>query len=222
LYSSLGTPDALDKIVGTAKLDTLYAILVDEFDLINNYELAEKKNPRYHAIEKLKNDTRVIKSDYGELKVKTWHPSPEMASNLSRAFMQQLKIMHQLVQLSNNKKILENIQLAYNEKMKELSGITNNANRIQDDSARVQHSVLTKTLRTEALVKQIAEYENLINQYNLVITADPEVLVVVENAAVPVKHDRPDYLLTLIATIFISFIFAFLVLLVLEKRRTLK
>src|SRR5690606_13075790 len=108
LYPSLGTVDALDKVVGTSKLDTLYAILVDEFDLINNYGLTSEKNARYKTIEKLKDDTRVIKSDYGELKVKTWHHSPVMASKLSRAFMQQLQIMHQQVQLANNKKILEN------------------------------------------------------------------------------------------------------------------
>src|SRR5690606_21954545 len=111
-----GTVDALDKVVGTSKLDTLYAILVDEFDLVNNYGLSGKSNARFKAIVQLKDDTRVIKSDYGELKVKTWHRSPVMASNLSRAFMQQLQIMHQQVQLTNNKKILGNIQREYNNK----------------------------------------------------------------------------------------------------------
>ena len=80
-------------------------------------------------------------------------------------------------------------------------------------------SSAAKLLRTNALVQQLTEYEKLMNQYNLVITADPEVLVVVENAAVPVKHDRPDYFITILATVICSLVFAFFVALALEKRR---
>ena len=217
LYSSLGTPDVLDKVVGTAKLDTLYASLVDQFDLVNNYELSEKTNARYKAIDQLKDDTRVIKSDYGELKVKVWHQSPAMAAKLSVAFMQQLQKMHQQVQLVNNKRILQNIERSYQEKLKELSALE--SGNLKPGDSLLYKSSTAKLLRTNALVEQLKEYEKLMNQYNLVITADPEVLVVVENAAVPVKHDRPDYFITILATLICSFVFAFLVALALEKRR---
>lgn len=218
LYSSLGTPDVLDKVVGTAKLDTLYASLVDQFDLVNNYELSNKTNARHKAIDQLKHDTRVIKSDYGELKVKVWHQAPAMAAKLSVAFMQQLQKMHQQVQLVNNKRILQNIESSYQEKLKELSVLENNINLKSADSL-IYKLPAAKTLRANALVQQLTEYEKLRNQYNLVITADPEVLVIVENAAVPVKHDRPDYFITILATVICSLVFAFLVALALEKRR---
>lgn len=218
LYSGLGTPDVLDKVVGTAKLDTLYASVVDQFDLVNNYELSDKKNARYRAIDQLKDDTRVIKSDYGELKVKVWHQSPAMAAKLSVAFMQELKKMHQLVQLVNNKRILQNIERSYQEKLKELSVLESGSGLKPNDSL-LYNSSTVKLVRTNALVQQLSEYEKLMNQYNLVISTEPEVLVVVENAAVPVKHDRPDYFITILATIICSFVFAFLVVLALEKRR---
>lgn len=218
LYSGLGTPDVLDKVVGTAKLDTLYASLVDQFDLVNNYELSNKQNARHKAIEQLKDDTRVIKSDYGELKVKIWHHSPGMAAKLSVAFMQQLQKMHQQVQLVNNKRILQNIELSYQEKLKELSALESGRDLKPADSL-LNNSSAVKLLRTNALVQQLSEYEKLMNQYNLVISTEPEVLVVVENAAVPVKHDRPDYFIIILATIICSFVFAFLVVLALEKRR---
>ena len=218
LYSSLGTPDVLDKVVGTAKLDTLYASLVDQYDLVKNYELSEKTNPRHKAIDQLKDDTRVIKSDYGELKVKVWHHSPDMAAKLSVAFMQQLQKMHQEVQLVNNKRILQNLEQSYQEKLKELSALETGMNLKPGDSLLLKSSA-AKLLRTNALVQQLAEYEKLMSQYNLVITANPEVLVVVENAAIPVKHDRPDYFITILATLICSFVFAFLVALALEKRR---
>ena len=218
LYSGLGTPDVLDKVVGTAKLDTLYASVVDQFDLVNNYELSNKKNARHKAIDQLKDDTRVIKSDYGELKVKVWHQSPAMAAKLSVAFMQHLQKMHQQVQLVNNKRILQNIERSYQEKLKELSVLESGNGLKPNDS--LQHNSTTVTLlRTNALVQQLSEYEKLMNQYNLVISAEPEVLVVVENATVPVKHDRPDYFITILATVICSFVFAFLTVLALERRR---
>nr|MBA2498834.1 hypothetical protein [Chitinophagaceae bacterium] len=194
LYSSLGTPDALDRVVGTSKLDTLYAILVDEFDLINDYKLTHKDNSRYRAINKLQDDTRVIKSDYGELKVKIWHRSPVMAAKLSRAFMQQLQKMHQQVQLVNNKKVMQNIERSYKEKLNELSALENGNNNNGNNTIDSMYAPVVKTLRSNALMQQLTEYEKLMGQYNLVINTEAQVLVVVENAPVPVKADRPDYL----------------------------
>ena len=90
---------------------------------------------------------------------------------------------------------------------------------LKPGDSMLYNSSTAKLLRTNALVQQLTEYEKLMNQYTLVITANPEVLVVVENAAVPVKHDRPDYFITILATLICSFVFAFLVVLALEKRR---
>ena len=42
LYSALGTPDDLDMIVGTAKLDTVYLAVTDQFNLFDHYRMKEK------------------------------------------------------------------------------------------------------------------------------------------------------------------------------------
>jgi hypothetical protein len=71
LYSTLGTPDDLDMIVGTANLDTVYIAVAEQLNLAQHYKMKEEGGA---AIEKaaslLKADTKVMKSEYGELKVK--------------------------------------------------------------------------------------------------------------------------------------------------------
>ena len=73
LYSSLGTPDDLDMILGTANLDTVYLAVTDQFNLFDHYKLSEKGNAaRIKAGLLLREMTKVMKSAYGELQVKVW------------------------------------------------------------------------------------------------------------------------------------------------------
>jgi DNA-binding NarL/FixJ family response regulator len=58
-------------------------------------------------------------------------------------------------------------------------------------------------------------------EYSILINTNPQVLVIVENAPVPVEHDRPDYLLVIGLTILTSLIFALLAAVVLEKEKML-
>src|SRR5436189_5453 len=71
LYSALGNPDDLDMIIGTSRLDTLYLAVTDRFNLFDHYKITSKPDiARINAAAILKKNTRVIKSEYGELKVK--------------------------------------------------------------------------------------------------------------------------------------------------------
>src|SRR5689334_6198189 len=66
LYSSLGLPDDLDKIVGTAHLDTAYRSVITQLDLTDHFGLGKADaNATSKAALILQKHTRVIKSDYG-------------------------------------------------------------------------------------------------------------------------------------------------------------
>src|SRR4030095_1414438 len=103
LYSSIGLPDDLDKMVGTAHLDTVYRFVIAEFDLADHFGLSKTGG---NAIPKaaliLKKHTRVIKSDYGELKVKVWDVDRDLAAMLANAIMEKLQRIHQDFQTVNN------------------------------------------------------------------------------------------------------------------------
>lgn len=209
LYSSIGVPDDLDRVVGTARLDTLYGLLVDDFNLVQHYDLQQKSQARYKAIIELKENTRVMKSEYGELKVKVWDEAPVMAAQLSTAFMKELQQLHQALQLSNNKLVLENLENSYNEILKNLDSLP---------STPADNPSSVKTIKRETLLKQVAQYETLIGEYRILINTNPQVLMVVEYAPLPVKHDRPDFVLTLVLTFITSLLMAILLVIILEKR----
>ena len=42
LYSTLGTTDDLDMILGTANLDTVYLFVADQFNLFDHYKMKEQ------------------------------------------------------------------------------------------------------------------------------------------------------------------------------------
>jgi hypothetical protein len=211
LYSSMGLPDELDRVIGTARLDTLYGLLVDEFHLVNAYGFASKRNARYRAIEKIKDDTRVIKSDYGELKVKVWHTQPVMAATLSRALMKHLQNLHQQVQLTNNRLVLHNLEASYGLLVREMDSL---------EKYPGNGGELMRAVKMKARLEQAGQYEKLLQQYRLVINTNPQVLVVTENAAVPVRHDRPDYFITTGIAVLASIVFALFFILVFESRKS--
>jgi len=70
LYTALGTPDDLDLVVGTGKLDTVYLAVTRKFDLQDHYKMEEKGDAaKNKAAVLLKKNSSVTKSEYGELKV---------------------------------------------------------------------------------------------------------------------------------------------------------
>jgi uncharacterized protein involved in exopolysaccharide biosynthesis len=74
-------------------------------------------------------------------------------------------------------------------------------------------------LHLAVLNEQIQQYAKLIGEYELIVNANPKVLLIVENAAVPSRPDRPHLLTWLLITAFAGFVFAVLTALVLERKR---
>src|SRR5215831_2648058 len=110
LYSTLGTPDDLDKIMGTAHLDTVYIAVIEKLNLSNHYGLANSDPESVQkAARVLKKRTRVIKTDYGELQVKTWDTNRYLAAALANSILEKLQQVHQDVQTANNLMMLSKI-----------------------------------------------------------------------------------------------------------------
>jgi len=217
LYPGLGTSDELDKILGTAQLDTIYKTLVDSFSLAKDYS-GSGVNAREMAAEKLRRNSRVIKSDYGELKVKVWHADPQKAAGISNAMMELLQRIHQRVQNENSVVMLSNLKVIHEKKLAELFALQQNARGFKTPAA-INDSMKYQPENLVVLNEQIQQYAKLIGEYELIVNANPKVLLIVENASVPSRPDRPDILTWLLATAFASFIFAFLTALVLERKK---
>jgi hypothetical protein len=203
LYAALGTPDDLDMIVGTAKLDTVYLAVTDEFNLFDHYKMKEKgQAARNKAASLLKKNSKVMKSEYGELKVKTWNTDKNLAPQLANAIMEKLKAIHQDLQNAGN--------------MATLQGLVSRKEKLQQMADSAMNSAENNNQRRE----QISQYEKLIGEYQLMVDTKPPVLITVEKAKAAAWPDQPKTIQLLGATAVLAFIFSLLAALMLERKKT--
>lgn len=207
LYTSLGSADDLDRIVGTAKLDTVYLAVTDRFNLADHYRFkGSPDRTRMKAARSLKKNSRVMKSGYGELKVMVWDTDPKLAPQLANALLEQLDRMHRDLQSEGN---------------------ANRLHALRQARARDQDSLLAwrsgpDTARSGSVPARIAEYDKLIAEYELLVENPPTVLVTAERARAAMAPDRPKRLRLIVVTAFLAFLFALLAAVVAERKNILR
>ena len=217
LYPNLGTPDDLDKIVGTSFLDTVYYFVSDEKMLTTYYGFKDenKTEARQKSAAHLKRNTKVIKSDYGELKVKAWDKDRNKAADLANAVLEKLQSINQQVMNANNSLILEQIKKEYVEKNREFKEVSDS---IQRSPASNEKTIFI--IKRDTLLQQLSQYEKLSGEYELMVKANPQALITIEKARPALYPDKPKRLQVIVATAVLSFIFAIFTILILERRKT--
>ena len=218
LYSTIGLPDDLDKILGTAHLDTVYRSVVVQLDLTTHFGLGKTDADAVSkAASVLQKHTRVIKSDYGELKVKAWDVDRELAPSLANAIMEKLQQMHQDIQTLSNSTMLSKINEEYVKKKIDYEKLTDSLQHAGNASL-----IDLLTVQKSSLLQQMQEYEKLTSQYKLMIEAKPQVLIIIEKATPAIAPDQPKPLREITAAVILSFLFGILTALILDRRKSTK
>jgi uncharacterized protein involved in exopolysaccharide biosynthesis len=219
LYPGLGTSDDLDMILGTAHLDTVYTAVAAELNLADYFGIDKadiERNKKAGSV--LKEKTRVIKSDYGDLKVKVWDGDKHRAAEMANGVMDKLQQIQQDVQTANNAAMLEKIKEGYSGKVLEYQKLHDSLSHMDVNAATAQ----LLTARQNSLVQQVQEYEKLLNQYQLMVNAKPHALIIVEKASPALWPDKPKPKETLLAAAVLSLLFGLFAALVLERRRMIR
>lgn len=212
LYPSLGAPDDLDKILGTAQLDTVYLAVAIAYNLWDHYKIENKDEQITRAAALLKSNSKVFRSEYGELKIKVWDTDKNLAPQLANAILDKLNSIHQSVQAVSNERVMESLKkgkLKLEKALDSLSMATFHSPE-QLKNAGATHNIYET---------QLGKYEELIGEYQLTLDTNPSVLVVVEKARASQTPDKPQRLKLILATAVISFLFSFLLALYLERRK---
>lgn len=195
LYSALGTADDLDRIIGTARLDTIYIATVNELNLAAHYGL-KKNNAKEHAVQKLKRHTVINKSEWGELKIKAWDSDRNYAARLANTLLQNLQNLHQSLRNQSNQLVLQKLKETY--------------------------QLLQQTDTTAKKTAQPAQspvYEKLLSEYSLMVAANPPVLLVVEAARPALYADNSEKWASVLVAFFAALIFSFLLALYTEGKK---
>jgi uncharacterized protein involved in exopolysaccharide biosynthesis len=202
LYTALGTPDDLDAVTGIAALDTVYLSVTDQFNLYDHYKMKEKgEAARSKAAYCLKKNTKVYKSEYGNLKVKVWDTDKMLAGELANAIMDKLQAMYRDIQGAGNKTTLD--------------GLVHTRNKLQ----KWIDSSYESPENFPEYKNRIIQYDKMINEYRLMVDSKPPSLIIVEKAKPALWPDKPKTIQVIIATAVLSFLFALLAALYLENRK---
>ncbi|MBB1284474.1 hypothetical protein HRH25_08830 [Flavisolibacter sp. BT320] len=200
LYRELGEPDELDKIEGTAKLDTIFLAVAKRFRLpAYNPENSDDVFRLHKAAKALQKDTRIHRTGYGELKIKVWDKDPNMAAAQANALAQELNSIHQQLRAENNRLVLQRLK--------------ESTTTQQDSSAENLSSTIDNS------TSQAALYARLINEYELALQTNPNALLIVEPARPSPWHNRPQTVLVVVFTFLASLLFSIFLLLLTESRR---
>lgn len=211
LYPEFGSADELDKLEGTGKLDTLFIAAAEKFNLEKHYKMDASPESLYDAAIKLKKNSRVNRSGYGELKVRVWDKDKVLCAQLANFLMKKIQELHQHLQNQTNQSVLEKIKDAYALKQKESVQLTDSVKSV---------SIQSQT-RMSTLKELLQSYEKMIDEYQLAISTNTPVLLIVEPARPAVWADRPKIAQTVLLSFFGAFVFSFLLALFVESRKTI-
>lgn len=210
LYSDIGIPDELDIIVGTAQLDTIYLAVTDQFNLHDHYKFSrEDGESRQKSAKRLKRNSRIQKGDHGELKVKVWNTDRNLAPQLANALMDHLQKIHQDIQNSNNKIILEVLRKTFGTVQARIDSLENFSGGNSEKSE----------MEKNTLIMRGEEYARLIDQYEIIMQVNPPALKITESARPALWPDKPRRAQILIATGVLSLFFALLLSVFLQRRK---
>src|SRR6266508_301439 len=157
LYSALGSPDDLDRILGTARLDTVYKAVDKQLNLAEHYSIKKDTASLQKAARLLRKRTRVIKTDYGQLQVKVWDVDRSLAADMANAIIEKLQKIHQDVQTAKHAKMFLRLSDEYAEK-------TRDYQKLLDSLQRTNTAAITDLLNVQkvSLLQQMQEYEKLL------------------------------------------------------------
>ena len=214
LYSDVGTADELDRIEGTAALDTVYIATAKQLNLEEHYHINPSSESLFNASQELKKHADIRRSAYGELKIRVWDKDKEMAATLANTILQNIQTIHQQIQSERNRVILQKIQEDYLNKEKNYRQLTDSGS----GNAQLPAEIIRQ--KQTSMLEQMQQDQKLIAQYQLAINTNPEVLLTVERARPALWPDKPKVMQTTGLAFIISLLFSFLIAIYLNSRKS--
>jgi tetratricopeptide (TPR) repeat protein len=211
LYPEIGLPDELDKLEGTAALDTLFIAVANEFKLDEHYHIHASDESMDKAVLKLRKNSNISRTGYGELRIKVWDIDRNIAAAMANSFLSKLQALHQHLQNENNLVVLQRLKEAYASKEKLF-------NNYSDSVVKTGTAQELMAARKATILEQLKQYQFAMDQYELAIKTNPPVLLSVEKARPAVWSDRPKIFQILVLTAIAAFLFSFLLAVSFESR----
>lgn len=179
LYSAFGSGEDLDRVFAALNSSIVLQNVADSLNLRKHYNI-KAKNARMEAREQLEDQIKLIRSEYGELRLHVWDRDTLMAAQIIRLLIQRTQTVFD-----------EMFQLYY------------------DRSIHNLKNELADSLNPKRSAGETAFIQARISEYEVTRLNPPPSFIVMEKPFVSSEPDKPNLLLNVAASILISTFMAF-------------
>ena len=215
LYAVYGSADDLDRLYGWADLDSNYYALIDEFDLIAEYQHADSAYVRQETLKRLRKDIQLIRTEEQQLKIEVFMKRPELAASVANAIVRNINQRYQAIAADRYNKEKLALQASLQETALQYTSLT--------DSIKLGQGLLKEALllgQLKALEEQSAQLTKNIAELDAAMRANPPALYIQQNASPNHKPAKPQLLLSLLAVAASSLVFGLLLTALIDQRRS--
>jgi len=219
LYSFFGNGEDIETLMGFAKSDTVYYALVDEFKLIDYYEVKGSTDniKRKKSIKLLKKDIELSKTEFNQLKVVVCTKDKQLSANMANRIIDIIQeteqnLWKQVYQTSLDK-LNESVTDLKNQYKNISDSITTDKNSFKNEMLESQH---------QSILEQLKQYQRSASELKLAIATTPPVLYIVEKAFPSASADKPVIITVLFAVLLISAAFGMIAALVYDRKQILQ
>lgn len=214
LYSYFGSGDDLDRIIGVADMDTTYKQLIDQFDLINYYELQGDSVPllRRKAVLKLKKDISFQRTEQGQMRIICWTKDSRLSANIINSMIEIVQGKLESIWLSNYQDAVSKLNASILINEQRYASLSDSISKVKP----AQQTLLQKHMET--LLEELSRYRKTAASFTLMGETAPPALYVLETAVPAAKAERPDKLNAILISGLAGFLFSILFLLLKARR----
>ncbi len=214
LYSYFGSGDDLDRIIGVADMDTTYQQLVDQFDLIDYYQLNNDSLPllRRKAVLLLKKDISFQRTEQGQMRVVCWTKDPRLSANIINAMISIAQQKLESIWLNNYQEAVSKLNTSIIQNEQHYASLNDSISKARP----AQQTLLQKHMET--LLEELSQYRKTAASFKLMGETAPPALYVLEPAVPSAKAERPDKLNAVLISGLAGFLFSLLFLLLKDRR----
>jgi uncharacterized protein involved in exopolysaccharide biosynthesis len=195
LYSAYGNSEDLDRLFATMHSGAVIHHVADSLKLVEHYGYSDKKNAKTMAQKKLEKNIKLLRTEYGELRLRAWDKDAAKAEQIANAMV------------SRTQDVFDDMFRSFYDR--------------SIGSLRTELAVRTKEFDSTKAAGgrlQVAGIENKITEYEITRLSPPAAFFVMEKPSISLMPDRPKILLNVLITFLASL---FTILAWIAAKRTL-
>lgn len=210
LYSVYGTADDLDRIYTIAKAGNVLGFVVDSLKLAAHFGIAgNDEKARTKAVAKLKKNVSITKTESGALQIDVWDKDADKAAAIANLIIQKTELLGNELLVQANQTIINKLQTDINEKTKQLMELK--------DANASSGSIIINTDDNDLLRNELVRDKKLLHEFLLASEAKQPSLMILEKAYPSLKADKPKHFIIIVSAFLLSFFFAVLAALVINR-----